>query len=318
MLVLVVRRVALAIATVVVATFLTFVLVRLTPGEPAQTILTRVFIQDQTAAVSRQAIDAVARQYGLTDPMIVQYGRWAMGAMHGDLGTSIRTNRAVTTELGWRIGHTLLLAALATVLSVALTFVSVLACRWARRRWPTRVLDGVAVVTVAMPAFYLGVILIIVLSLRLDLLPVSGFSSWAHVVLPVVTLALGQVGFNVSLLSGALDEALAAPYILTARAKGLGRGEVLMHHALPNALVPVIPYVALELAYLIGGVVVVEQLFGVPGIGAYLMEALDSHDVPAFLGTIALIAAGVSLCNLVADILVALIDPRLRFAGAPT
>lgn len=312
----VLQRLVLAIATVLAATFLTYVLLRLVPGEPAQVILTRVFLQDQTATVSQQDVAAIADRFGLNAPLVVQYGRWLAGALTGDLGHSIRTGRPVALELGWRLSATGLLALLATFASLALTFATVTL----KRSFPTpaaaRGCELLAVGSIALPSFFLGVVLIILFSLQLDWLPVSGFESWAHVVLPVAVLALGQFGFNAILLDDTLAEALDAPHIATARAKGLGDRAILFTHALPNALIPLIPYLALQFAFLIGGVVIVERLFSVPGLGAYLTDALDSHDGPAFLGTIGVIALAVAGANLAADLLLARVDPRIRLKRA--
>ncbi len=308
----VLQRLALAIATVLAATFLTYVLLRLVPGEPAQVILTRVFLQDQTATVSQQDIAAIADRFGLNAPLIVQYGRWLAGALTGDLGHSIRTGRPVALELGWRLSATGLIALLATLASLALTFATVTL----KRSFPTpaaaRGFELLAVGSIALPSFFLGVVLIILFSLRLDWLPVSGFDSWAHVVLPVAVLALGQFGFNAILLDDTLNEALGAQHITTARAKGLGDRDILLTHALPNALIPLIPNLALQFAFLIGGVVIVERLFSIPGLGAYLTDALDSHDGPAFLGAIGVIALAVAVANLAADLILARVDPRIR------
>lgn len=309
-----IRRIALAGATVLAATFLTYVLLRLVPGEPAQIILTRIFIQDQTAAVSGADVRRIAERFGLDAPIMVQYGRWLLAALTGDLGNSIRTGRPVLTELGWRLSATALLAGLATVASIALTLVLVTVKRGARSRKVGAAVEALAIGAIALPSFYLGVVLIILFAVRLDWLPVSGLESWAHLVLPVAVLALGQFGFNAVLLDGALDETYAAPHIDTARAKGLSEGAIFATHALPNALVPLVPYLALQFAFLIGGVVVVERLFSIPGLGAYLTDALDSHDGPAFLGAIAVIALTVALVNLSADLVVARIDPRIRLA----
>lgn len=309
-----IRRVALAGATVLAATFLTYVLLRLVPGEPAQVILTRIFIQDQTAAVSGADVARIAERYGLDAPILVQYGRWLLAALTGDLGNSIRTGRPVLTELGWRLSATALLAALATFTSLALTLALVALKRRAQSRKTGAAVEAIALGAIALPSFYVGVLLIILFAVRLDWLPVSGFESWAHLVLPVVVLALGQFGFNAILLDGALDEAYAAPHIDTARAKGLSEAAIFTTHALPNALVPLVPYLALQFAFLIGGVVVVERLFSIPGLGAYLTDALDSHDGPAFLGALAVIALAVALANLIADLIVARIDPRIRLA----
>lgn len=308
----VLRRLALAFATVLAATFLTYVLLRLVPGEPAKVILTRVFIQDQAATVSQQDVAAIADRFGLNAPLVVQYGRWLAGALTGDLGNSIRTGRPVSIELGWRLSATGLIALLSTLVSLALTVTLVGLKRIVPAPAIARAFEALAIGTIALPSFFLGVLLIILFALRLDWLPVSGFTSWAHVVLPVTVLALGQLGFNAILLDDALNEAATAPHIATARAKGLSDRAVLFTHALPNALVPLIPYVALQFAFLIGGVVVVERLFAIPGLGAYLTDALDSHDGPAFLGAIGVIALVVALTNLAADLLVARIDPRIR------
>ncbi|MFC5505609.1 MULTISPECIES: ABC transporter permease [Hyphomicrobiales] len=311
-----IRRVALAGATVLAATFLTYVLLRLVPGEPAQIILTRIFIQDQTAAVSGADVARIAERFGLDAPILVQYGRWLLAALTGDLGNSIRTGRPVLTELGWRLSATALLAALATITSLTLTLALVALKRRAQSRKTGAAIEAIAIGAIALPSFYVGVLLIILFAVRLDWLPVSGFESWAHLVLPVAVLALGQFGFNAILLDGALDEAYAAPHIDTARAKGLSEAAIFTIHALPNALVPLVPYLALQFAFLIGGVVVVERLFSIPGLGAYLTDALDSHDGPAFLGAIAVIALAVALANLIADLIVARIDPRIRLARA--
>lgn len=312
----VLQRLALAIATVLAATFLTYVLLRLVPGEPAQVILTRVFLQDQTAAVSQQDVAVIADRFGLNAPLIVQYGRWLAGALTGDLGNSIRTGRPVALELGWRVSATGLIALLATFVSLALTFATVALKRSFPTRAAARGFELIAVGSIALPSFFLGVVLIIIFALRLDWLPVSGFESWAHVVLPVAVLALGQFGFNAILLDDTLSEALGAPHIATARAKGLGERAILFTHALPNALVPLIPYLALQFAFLIGGVVIVERLFSIPGLGAYLTDALDSHDGPAFLGSIGVIALAVAVANLMADLTLAHIDPRIRLKRA--
>lgn len=308
----VVQRLALALATVLAATFLTYVLLRLVPGEPAQVILTRVFLQDQTAAVSRQDVAAIADRFGLNAPLIVQYGRWLAGAVTGDLGTSIRTGRPVALELGWRLSATGLIALLATLLSLVLTFAAVALKRSFPSRAVARSFEMLAVGSIALPSFFLGVALIMLFALRLDWLPVSGFESWAHVVLPVAVLALGQFGFNAILLDDTLADALAAPHIATARAKGLDERAILFSHALPNAIIPLIPYLALQFAFLIGGVVIVERLFAIPGLGAYLADALDSHDGPAFLGAIGVVALAVALANLAADLAITRLDPRIR------
>jgi len=306
------RRLALAAATVVAATLLTFVLLRLAPGEPAQVILTRIFIQDLTATTGAADVGRIAQRFGLNDPILVQYGRWLIGALGGDFGASIRTGRPVLTELGWRLSATALLAALAMPLALALAFAAAMArrLRLGDRHAATR--DAIAITLVALPSFYLGVLVIMLFAVRLDWLPVSGFDTWAHAVLPVAVLALGQLGFILILLEDSLEEALAAAHIATAAAKGRSDAGILIRHALPNALAPLLPYAALQFTSLLGGAIVVERLFAIPGLGAYLTDALESHDAPAFLGAVAAIAAAAAATNLAADLAAARIDPRIR------
>lgn len=308
------RRCLLAGATVVAATFLTFLLLRLAPGEPAQTILARIFLRDLTASVSPGDAAALAERYGLSAPLLVQYGRWLVAALGGDLGVSIRSGRPVLTELGWRLPVTLLLALLAMALALVLTLALVTARRMLRRPLADRGFALIVTACVSLPGFVLGLVLILVFSLSLDWLPVSGTGGWSHWVLPVTVLALGQLGFTAVLLDDALEEALAAAHIVSARARGLSERCLLLVHALPNALVPLVPYLALQFAFLVGGVVVVERLFALPGLGSYLAEALDARDGPAFLGAVAVVALAVALANLAADLIVAALDPRIRLA----
>lgn len=201
--------------------------------------------------------------------------------------------------------------------TLVLTLLLAMLARLSRRRAARGTVDALIVASVAAPTFYVGIALILVFALRLDLLPVSGFTSWRHGVLPAIALALGQFGFTTALFLGSLRETMARPFIVTARAKGLNDAEVFRSHALRNALVPVVPYAAMQFAFLLGGVVVVEQLFSVPGLGAYLIQALETRDGPAFLGAVAVIAVGVATTHIVADLLVVALDPRIRLSGAP-
>jgi peptide/nickel transport system permease protein len=174
------------------------------------------------------------------------------------------------------------------------------------------ILDTVIVSSIAVPNFYLALILVLVFSVWLNALPVSGYGGPAHFVLPVVTLALTLFGYTTTILNDAVANVREQGFVLTARGKGLGPLTIFRRHVLRNALVPVVPYVALQLGYVLGGVVVVETVFAWPGIGNYLLDSIQTRDVPAIEACIAFIALAFSSANLLADLAVLLLDPRAR------
>lgn len=308
------RRLGMAAATVAFATALTFILINLAPGDPAEIVLSRVFIGDPETAGTRGDLAIVASRFGFDNPLVIQYAEWARRAIRLDFGTSIASGMPVAGEVAERIGSTVVLAFASTALALAITAVLVSAGRLFPGAGVRVGVDAASVASVSIPNFYLGLVLVLAFSLGLDLLPVSGAGSWRHYVLPTAVLALGQFGYFTTLLNASLRDAAGQLYVLTARAKGLPARDVFRRHVLRNAIVPVVPYVALQLGFLFGGVVVIERLFSLPGLGGYLVDSLDVRDVPAFLATIALVAAFVSVANLTGDILLFALDPRVRFA----
>ena len=308
------RRLSISAATVVFATALTFVLIHLAPGDAADIVLRRVFIGDPESAGAAGDVAVIASRFGFDNPLVVQYTDWAIAALHLDFGLSVVTGMPVAGELLLRLGPTLILAFAATLVSLAITGLMVAGCRWLPRAGG-RAADMASVVSVSIPNFYLGLMLVLVFSVGLDLLPVSGAGGWRHYILPVAVLALGQFGYLTALTRGSLNEASRQLYVDTARGKGLSERLVFRDHVLRNAIVPVVPYAALQLGFLLGGVVVVERLFSLPGLGGYLIDSLDVRDVPAFLATVGVIAAFVSLVNLAGDLLLYGLDPRIRFSA---
>ncbi len=309
------RRLSMSAATVVFATALTFVLVHLSPGDAADIVLRRVFIGDPESVGTASDLAVVADRFGFDNPLLVQYADWAVKALHLDFGLSVITGLPVLDELSMRIGPSLALAFAATALTLLITGLLVAAIRAIPGAATRLAVDAATVVSVSIPHFYLGLVLVLAFSIGLDLLPVSGAGSWQHYVLPVSVLALGQFGALTALMTASLRDAARQPYVDTARGKGLSERHVFRGHVLRNAIIPVIPYAALQLGFLLGGVVVVERVFSMPGLGGYLIDSLDVRDIPAFLATVGLIAAFVSLANLTGDVLLYVLDPRIRFSG---
>ncbi len=305
-----VHNAAIALATTLAATFLTFALVHLQPGDDAQVAFLRIFLRDTAAVADADAVATVAAMFGFDRPLWMQFLAWLGDALRGELGVSLRSGRPVLGELLPRAANTAILTAFAIVIALVLT----LACaRLARIGRVARALtDAWATLSIATPAFYAGIVLLLVFAVELGWLPVSGFSSWRHWVLPALALAIGHVGFTLILLAAALDDVYGQAYIAAARAKGASRARVFWRHALAPSLVPCVPQIALQIAHLAGGALVIERLFAIPGLGAYLLDSIEARDRPALLACVGLIAIGVVTINLATDVLLRWIDPRLR------
>jgi peptide/nickel transport system permease protein len=306
------KRLGLMVLTVLCATFLTFVMLRMTPGDPAELILQKVFVGMEDYTADKGAKATIQQRYGLNRPLYVQYGAWLSKAFRGNLGYSFRTGQRVTEEIGLRIRPTLVLSCAALGLSLVLTVIFSALTTLARSPLLKAMLDTIIVSSIAIPNFYLALILVLVFSVWLNALPVSGYGGPSHFVLPVVTLALTLFGYTTTILNNAVANVREQGFILTARGKGLGALSIFRRHVLRNALVPVVPYVALQLGYVLGGVVVVESVFAWPGIGNYLMDSTQTRDVPAVQACIAFIALAFSSANLLADVTVLLLEPRAR------
>jgi peptide/nickel transport system permease protein len=306
------KRLGLMALTLLCATFVTFVMLRMTPGDPAELILQKVFVGTEDYTPDAGAKATIEQRYGLNRPLYLQYGAWLSRAFRGDFGYSFRSGQRVTEEIGLRIRPTLVLSVAALGLSLVLTVIFGALTALARAPLLKAILDTVIVSSIAVPNFYLALILVLVFSVWLNALPVSGYGGPAHFVLPVVTLALTLFGYTTTILNDAVANVREQGFVLTARGKGLGPLTIFRRHVLRNALVPVVPYVALQLGYVLGGVVVVETVFAWPGIGNYLLDSIQTRDVPAIEACIAFIALAFSSANLLADLAVLLLDPRAR------
>lgn len=308
------KRLGLTMLTVISATFLCFVMLRLVPGDPAELILQKVFVGPEDYMADENAKQTIVSRFELDLPLYQQYGSWLMAALGGDLGYSFRTGQRIRDDIGLRFWPTVSLSLLAMGLSLILTVACAAVAGLMKNPWIKKLIDMMVAASVAVPNFYLAIVLIIVFSVKLDILPVSGYGSPGCFVLPVFTLALTMFGYTTAILNDAIANVRQQEFILSARAKGLTRATVFRRHILRNALVPVAPYVALQLGYVLGGVVVVESVFSWPGIGNYLVTSIQTRDLPAIQACVGFIALAFSLSNLLADGCVKLLDPRARRA----
>lgn len=308
------RRLLAAIPVLLLVATGVFLLLRLTPGDPAGIILGPDATEER-----RQEL---RRELGLEDPLPLQYVRWLGKMARGDLDRSLFLDQPVTTALLERAMPTLLLTTMALIVSVAIGLpTGILAARH-RGSWLDVGSMGVAMVGIAMPTFWLGLNLIFVFAVLLRWLPVAGYAppsaglreSLRYLILPAVTLGIAQGALLARMTRSMMLEVLNQDYVRTARAKGVTERTVVVRHALRNAFLPLMTVIGLTFAALMGGAVVTEQIFNIPGVGRLLIQAIGRRDFPLVQGAVLVIATLYVLINLLVDLLYAVVDPRIRNA----
>ncbi len=295
---------------------LIFGIVHILPGNVAYAILGEF--------ATPAAIAQLEAKLGLNDPLPVQYWRWLSAMLQGDFGTSIVMQRPAGPLIAEALGRSALLAVFAFSL-VAMGGIGLgLYAATHRGRASDRVLTLVQFLLIAVPEFFWAILAVLVFASWLNLLPATGYAplsdgvvSWAsHLVLPVLVLAFGLVAHVSRLTRSSMIEVLDSRYVLAARARGLPERKVLWRHALPNALLPAITVLAIDAGLLIGGIVVVETVFAYPGLGRLLVYAIERHDLPLLQVGMMVVTAIYALANFVAELLYAVLNPRIRVAGA--
>jgi len=255
---------------------------------------------------------ALRQQLGLDRPLYIQYWRYLSGAMRGDLGRSVRSNRPVVNEIAWRLPNTLRLAVVAMLLAASGGgLVGIISAVRRNTVWDHATMLA-ALAGLSMPSFWLGLMLMIIFAVRLEWLPVAGYEGWQYVILPGITLAAGPAAVLARLTRSSMLEVLNQDFVRTARAKGLREQTVVVKHALKNSLIPVVTVLGLQFGHLMGGAVITESVFAWPGVGRLVVDAILARDFPVVQGTVLVIALGFVLVNLIVDVLYAYLDPRIR------
>ncbi|MCI2416407.1 ABC transporter permease [Saccharopolyspora sp. K220] len=309
---LVVRRLAAMVPLLLLVSLIVFGLVLLVPGDPAITIAGENATEAQIAATRERL--------GLNDSLLVQYWRWVSNAVQGDLGTSMFSNRSVSGAIAERLPATVSLTALAIALALLISVPAAIVAATNRGGWLDRLLTVGTSVGVAMPNFWLGLLLATSLALHLDLLPATGYVpldddpiDWfAHLLLPSCTLGLAAAAELTRQLRGSLIDVFDQDYLRTARAKGLRTTSVIGKHALKNAATPVVTVLGMRISVLLGGTVVVEQIFGIPGLGQLAITAVLQRDLPMVQGIVVVTAVMVLLANLAVDLSYGYLNPKVR------
>lgn len=310
----IIRRILATIPVMVVVALFVFLMLRLTPGDPAS-----VIAGDYATA---EDIARIRQNLGLNEPIFIQFTTWIGQLLRGDLGISIFTNLPVTTLIGQRLEPTIMLTLTTIIFTVAVAVPLGTLAAWKSGSLIDRFVMLFSVAGFSVPVFVLGYILIYILAIKLQLLPVQGYKSIAqhgvlpflrHIILPTVTLSVIFIALIARMTRASVMEVLQEDYVRTARAKGQSEFKILLRHALRNAAVPIVTVIGLGIALLIGGVVVTESVYNIPGLGRLVLDAVLKRDYPIIQGLILLFSLVYILVNLAIDLAYTVLDPRIRY-----
>lgn len=307
------KRLLSTLPVVLVVAIAVFMIVRLTPGDPAAII--------GGNSATNEDLDRIRVQLGLTQPLWTQFSLWAGKVLQGDLGFSFFLNKPVMELIGQRVEPTLSLAVGTLTLAVAIALPLGALAAWRMGSWLDKAVMAFSVAGFSVPVFVIGYVLIYLLAMKLQWFPVQGYRRlgdgllpWARqLVLPCLTLAVTYVALLARVTRAAVSEALTEDYIRTARSKGISERTVLSHHALRNAAVPVVTVIGVSAALLLGGVVVTETVYAIPGLGQLTVDAVLNRDFPVLQGVVLFFALIYVAVNLLVDLSYLVLDPRIRY-----
>jgi len=319
----IVKRMLQMIPTILMVTLVVFAMMQAIPGDPIITLLGDAYTEDNAARL-RQA-------YGLDKPVVVQYGIWLGKLLQGDWGTSILSGRPILQDVLIRLPITLELIVLSIGIALLIAVPAGIIAAMRQNTWADYTAMSSALLGVSIPDFFLGILLLLAFSIGLQgFLPSSGWvylpgtcptlicqeSLWGnlqHVVMPAVALGVGRAAILTRLLRASMLEIIRMEYVTTARAKGLAENAVLLKHALKNALIPTVTFMGLQIGFLIGGAIVVEILFAIPGLGTYGVNAIIARDYQQVQGFVLLTGIGFVVINFLVDLTYSFLDPRIRY-----
>jgi len=304
------RRLLLVIIIVLGVTIMTFSIMHMAPGDPAEMIaVARYGIENLT----QDDIEWIRRAEGLDAPVYVQYAKWLNHVLHGDFGRSLITGEPVLSEILTRFPATVKLAVAGMMVSLLIAIPAGIISAVKQYSLIDSLSMIVALIGVSMPNFWLGLLLIILFSLYLGVLPVCGYGGIRYIILPAVTLGTGMAAITTRLIRSSMLEVLNQDYITTARAKGLKEKSIVARHALKNAFIPVITVIGLQFGHLLEGTVIIETIFAWPGVGKLLVDSIFARDFSLIQGCVLFIAVVFVLVNLVVDISYMYLDPKIRY-----
>lgn len=306
------KRIVQSIIVLFIVTLIVFLLMQLVPGDPIVNFL--------GANATEEQIAHYTELFGYDQPVLVQYGKWILGLFHGEMGRSVALQKEISEVIFERLSVTLSIVLPAFILAVILGVIfGILAAKKRGTKIDT-VISFLANIGMSMPMFWFGMLLIMLFALKLGVLPTSGLGDASegmgtyvsHLILPVIVLAMGPLAQFTRQTRSSMLEVIRQDYVTTARAKGVSKKSLTLRHQLRNALIPIITVMGVQLGGMIGGTVLVESIFVIPGLGNLMITAIKGRDFMVVENGVLIIAIAVAICNLVVDILYGIIDPRIR------
>lgn len=302
----VIKKILLGVLLVIVVSFLTFCLMYMMPGDPIDIVV------DRKVTAERKA--ELAHELGYDRPLMVQYFDWSNKVLHGDFGNSVRYKSQVTDLMMARIPYSLKLCGWAMFWELVLAIPLGLLCAMKKDKFFDRFTVNFSLLLTAIPSFWLGALFIIFFAVDLRVLPISGYSTPAHFILPVATTVLGGMGATLRITRSEVLDVMNEKYVTTAYAKGVSKKNVMVKHVLRNALILITTLVFMSIPWLISGAVVIEKIFGLPGMGNLLLNSIIVQDMPVVQAVLLFITILTVICNLLSDIIMGILDPRIRLS----
>lgn len=305
-------RLLTTLPVVLIVTFVVFGLVLLIPGDPAITIAGPDATQEQ--------VEQIRENLGLNDPLLIQYFNWLIAALQGDLGTSLFTSRPVVTTIATSLPVTLALTLCAIIIALLIAIPVGIVSALRQGTWVDRFATIGSSLGIALPSFWLGMMLVLIFSVSLGWLPSTGYvpfskdpSRWLlHIILPAFTLGVAAAAENARQLRGSIIDVMKQDYIRTARAKGMRGGIIIGKHVMKNASIPLVTILGVQIAFMLGGALLVEQVFGVPGMGMVAIQAVTQRDIPVIQGVVLVAVVVAMLVNLLVDLTYGFLNPKVR------
>ena len=304
-----IKRLLQLIPTLIIVSFIVFSMVRLIPGDP----ITLLYGLSESGGADEEYLDYMREQYGLNDPLVVQYANWIGKIFKGDLGTSLYTHKPIITELANRYKNTIILAVGGTVVGSLVGMVFGIIAAINHNKFGDNVIMVFSMLAVSTPSFFLAMLLMLFFSIKLGWLPSLGLKGPAYAVLPILTLGLGAVGMISRTTRSSMLDVINQDYIRTSRSRGIANTKIGFGHALRNALIPGLTAIGLRCGHLLAGAALVETVFSIPGLGRFMVDGISNRDYPVVQSTVLVFAVTFVVVNTIVDLLYGLADPRVKY-----
>ena len=312
MLKFIIKRALMVIGVLWMVATLTYFTVHVTPGDTATAVLYQLYGEE---SVNPDNLAKVREHYNLNDPVLNQYLRWIGNAFKGNFGESYRYKKPVSYMIALRLPNTLKLGITAFLFSAALAIPLGIVSALKHSKWQDHISRIFVLIASSFPSFWIAIVLIIVLALKMKLFQVSGMNGVRSIVLPALTLSVGMIATTTRMMRTSMLDVMEQDYIWVAKAKGLTRKKIIQRHVLRNAMPPVVTVLGLQIGHILGGAVVIENIFSWPGVGGLFLDAVNSKDLPMIEGCVLVIAFGYAVINLAVDIIYAWMNPEVRYTG---